>query len=213
MCELHRPDDADAERLASISTFVDELVVAITSRRVYWSDHPRVTDALATVLRLLRRHIEEAESDRLEIGYSEGYLFHDKRPLLGASLSAPRIIRPLADLKAGGLYFSRRATERDLLALVEVLGRKTMDLADHREANQVLSQNGADEVRILPKYDPGSTDEDWREAIEETLATTPVAEAEPVPTNLNLPRQMYQDVVYHLQDVMVQVCRGGTMSI
>ena len=113
MCEIHRVEDIDGIK-TEINQFIDELTVATTNSRIYSHDHPRVTRTVASLVKGLAAYLAENETDHLIVGTAEGFLFHDRRPLLGASLSASKIIDALHEIGSGGISIDA-ACHRDRL--------------------------------------------------------------------------------------------------
>ncbi|MHC5011507.1 MAG: HD-GYP domain-containing protein [Planctomycetota bacterium] len=215
MCDVHGPHDDAVERgVARMIDFVDELVVTITNIRIYHDDHPRVATALRSLMKCLADQFVGSETDAIEIAAADGYLYYRDRPLLGATLSAPRILGPLSELGSGGLRFARTAEERDFVALAHLLGQKPQKAADFREANLVLAKAGCASILLLPLRRTESGAVDGRgtgggDGTHEERGTGNLAET----LDLQTPIELYRSVVDHLQDVTVRVCSGGSLSL
>ena len=220
MCELHDPQEAEAAP-RGITTFVDELVVTLTNARIYAPGHPRVAQSLGSLSSIVIELIESDDARQIVLGSSEGYLFHEGRPLLGASLSAGRLISALAHLSAGGFRIERGVTETDLLGLVDLLHKGERGPSTHLEANQFLSQAGCEKVTVLPEYGGGGSDV---EVLAGALGhpTPPPPEADRVQaerdarellTELRLPRESYQQLVSGMQEVTIQATRGLSVNL
>ena len=90
-----QPIDHKPSHILLVTNLVDELVISVVNSRIYWHDHPRVSGSLEEVMRLLESYLELTRQDSLTLGILDDCLVLDRRPLLGATLSAPRIIEPL----------------------------------------------------------------------------------------------------------------------
>ena len=217
MCDLQDAEPTPRATAVGMTEFVDELVVAITNRRIYWYEHPRVQTSVHELLHSLRDQFRTRGIDRLELGVFENYLFHDRRPLLSASLSATRILEPLQALESGGLLFKAGVEEQDLRALIEFLGQRSFDRYDLREANAELRQNGCQHVQILPPYRGGGGRDGIVDIAADQLGGGLVKAGAGDPTkpalNLELPLNLYQGIVDLLQDTMVKITRGGHFSM
>jgi putative nucleotidyltransferase with HDIG domain len=213
MCDAHPHDDACATMpVPDVNGIVDEIVVALSNARIYRPDHPRVTTSIQALVEDLAAWLESKGRDRLEIGTADGFLFHDQRPLLGASLSAPRIVAPLKSLKSGGLAFLRGAEQADFQALVAVLAARRLEPESTDEANAALSARGARHIRFLPAYRS------------EDLAGEGRATTVPVPIDLDsqallaeslgeAPREVYQGTVDLLQEAAIGAARGDALAL
>ncbi len=212
MCDLHPRDEQSESREPGIVDFVDELVVAITNARIYWERHPRVHASIEALRAVLKRELGSDSPATLTIGASDGYLFHDGRPLIGASLTAQKILEPLATVGSGGLSFSNWASADDLFALIEVLGKQKLEAKNEREANRELEERGCTAIRFLPPYQE-SVDADADPDDEDDLPFAPAAPTKSISVNEpRIPINVYQDLVAHLQETMVQVCHGRLLN-
>ena len=119
--ELPAPPTEAQLTAMKVSEFVDDVTVAITNARIYGRGHPRFDDSIAGLVRGMKQLTTSTGGD-VEIGVYDGYLFYDRRPLIGVTLSANRIIEPLSRLSSSGIAFKGTATEQDFLTLVEFLG-------------------------------------------------------------------------------------------
>lgn len=211
MCDLHAATDTCPA--LDVSGLVDEIVVAVSNARIYRPDHPRVTSSVQALLAGLDAWMETKQRDRLEIGTADGFLFHDRRPLLGASLSAPRIVGPLRRLGSGGLSFARGVQTQDLMALVSLLSARTLAADSPEEANRALEQQGGRRVRFLPAY----RSEDLVGAARGTVVAVPaeLAAAEGLldqPLG-EAPRGLYQETVDLLQEAAIGAARGDGVAL
>jgi HD-GYP domain-containing protein (c-di-GMP phosphodiesterase class II) len=196
MCDLQdRAAAGAAEAPPTIGDFVDELLVAVMNARIYWPDHPRVVASVRSLKRILAALFGPEPRENLVLGVSEGYLFFEGRPLLGASLSALRLISALGASSAGGIALDPSVSDLDLSALIALLGERKAP-ESHTEANRYLDSRGAAWVRVLPPYQAAGGPR-----LEE-LDTAP-----------RVPLGLYQQVVDHLQDSIVRVCHGDLIRL
>lgn len=212
MCELHFHDAATADHPVGVTEFVDELVVAVTSCRVYWPDHPRVKTSILALVTGLRTILDESKAKRLEIGATDGYLFVNQEPLLGASLSALRIIQALSELDSGGLAFGAGSSETDFVPLIELLGQRKVD-RDFKEANTRLRSAGCASVELLPPYQTKASANPGAASGTAAAIMGSPSGGSTQRVSINVPVRLYQDVVDLLQDSMVKICRGECFDI
>ena len=213
MCDVQDRELPEDERPSEITDFVDQLIVAVTNSRIYWRQHPRVMAAVQALVASLQNQFSELGVETVDLGAADGFLFFQKRPLLGASLSAPRLLEPLSRVGSGGLRFHRAANDEDFLALVEFLGRKSFPHESADEANADLREQGCRNIELLPPY--------WTEKSEETamglgpeLSRTPELEEHTgTPEFMDIPRRLYQDVVDRLQALTVRASVGSQLDM
>ncbi len=192
--------------LSGVVGFVDQLVVAAVNSRIYWPGHPRVRGSIENLLALMDDYCVSRETGVLRLGVVEGYLIHDRRPLLNASLSGPRIVEPVERLRSGGIEFHLGMEEEELAAFLKALVARPGTFTDWREANRALEQESCRRIRFLPEYRTGH--EGGADSAEE-----PEGEAMESVKEIRLPVRTYQAAVTHLQDVSVRICRGDQFAL
>ena len=213
MCEREKPEDVAELPAIGLDDVVDELLVLLTNARMYASDHPRVTAAVEQLGRDLDAWCAATGRQELVLGAVDGYLIHDKRPLLGASMAARRLIEPLERMSAGGVAVARGARREDLMSLARALGRGPRGPQDAEAAAHELREAGAHAVRILPPFrlaGPGRLGEDGLSAL---LQTDHGGRSLRQLLDLDVPVKLYQRVVDHMQDVMIRACRRDRFDL
>lgn len=206
MCETKLgpiPDDAFDK--VNITDFVDELVAALVTVRVYDRSHPRVRSSLQELASLHRRLLQQLDAPSLVIAQSGGFLLHEDRPLVGASMGAKKLIDPLAARQSGGIEFDRELGERDLEALLALLAGPVED-ATHDLANKRMQFHGCKGIGLLPPYQRGQYQA--RAGAGQSLAGAGLDEQ-----GVMLPLQLRQRIVDSLQGASISVARGGTVDL
>ncbi|MEM7203190.1 MAG: HD domain-containing phosphohydrolase [Planctomycetota bacterium] len=200
MCEL----DRHGRKLDGPAGFVDDLVTAMVNRRIYSADHPRVGAAVDAIVTRL-----DDVSQQGDLGYTlsiaDGYLVHDERPLLGATLSANRLIQALEGLGAGGLQFARGAGVDDVRAVLQVLSGGDSGTPTYLEGNAHLDSLGGKGARLLPPFSIAAATDGSGDAMGITDDSGSHTLATPV--------QLYQGVVDALQGITIDVCRSDQFSL
>ncbi len=216
MCDQHLSEEERAARPKGAVRFVDELVVAMTNSRIYSGGHPRLESSLGALVESFDRLQGEHEDGGFELGCADGFLFYDRRPLLGASLSSRRLIDPLVALESGGIAFDPRTQRDHLRTLVAYLSTGCKDAETYTQANESLDRQGCPTVRFLPPY-TGLTGDGGPYEVgaqkEPSPRDVPTESIIDLDEDIDLPINLYQDVVYVLQDAMMKTCRGETIDV
>lgn len=213
MCEIEKPQNEDELPPVVLEDVVDQLLVLLTNARIYAGDHPRVEATVSQLERDLDSWCASTGRQELVLGTVEGYLIHDKRPLLGASLTARRLIEPLARMQAGGVALARGAHRNDLLALARILGRGGMGPVELEAATAELNQAGVSTVRLLPPFRLAGSGRLGAAGISALLATEHGGRSLRHLLDVDLPVKLYQRVVDHMQDVMIRACRRDRFDL
>lgn len=209
MCDLYRVEEAESGVRHGMGELLDELVVAATNLRIYWADHPRVLSSLAALERILGAIFAEHAEDELLLGMAERCLFFERLPLAGATVSAPRVVRCLERLGAGGITFGRGARAFEFAALVKALAREGAEETSFQQANRLLEHDGCVRLRFLPSYSERGALTGERG---DPLAALP-ARGERLASELVAPVQLYGNTVDLLQDAVVSACHGAALDL
>lgn len=216
MCERHLTDEERATEPTGPVAFVDEIVVALTNARIYAASHPRLASAIESLHHGLRRLAAEQGGGAVQLGVSDGFVFFQARPLLGATMSAGRLVALLEGIASGGLSFEADATPEELTAFVNLAGRGMRDIESPEVANLALDKDGCRRVRFLPPYAEAAGGRGtWADRVENEIGQD---FAQPLLLDLDkvvdtqVPARLYQNVVGALQDAMVTTCKGDTID-
>lgn len=190
------------QQLEGITGLVDDLVVATVNNRIYWSGHPRVDNAVQRIRRRLADFFADSEDLSLVLGVADGYLIFRSRPLVGATMSAPRIVRAVERIHGGGIEFDRDADTPDLIALFELLGDVKGSAADCQEANRMFERKGCHHIRILPEH-----------KYESNFRASRSATGRKGTTAFAVSMELYQSLIDSLQSMSVSICRGEAVNL
>jgi HD-GYP domain-containing protein (c-di-GMP phosphodiesterase class II) len=198
------PDGA-LERV-TITDFVDELVAALLTRRLYNRSHTRVRGRIAELKVLHRRLIEASKHPSLVLGTIEGFLLYDDRPLLGASMGAKALIDRLVARNAGGIEFARTTGEQDFELLLELLAGPVQE-STHELSTQRLRREGCLGISLLPPYRRERAASSGEIRVPAGLA------ADLDRSGLRLPMQKRQRVVHSLQEASISAASGHNIDL
>ena len=216
MCERHLSEEERGQEPTGPVAFVDELVVALTNGRIYAASHPRLASAIDHLQQGLARLLAEHPGERIQLGAADGFVFFQARPLLGATMSAGRLIELLASMESGGLSFDAATTREELASFVQLAARGMRDIDSPKVANLALDQAGCRHVRFLPPYSETAGGRgSWADKVEREIGHQMAHDVGPEVddlVDLHLPARLYQDVVGALQDAMVKSCKGDTID-
>ncbi len=185
--------DRVTEVMALVARFVDEMVTAFVNSKIYWSGHPRVQASIVKLLSHLEELARTTGEDAISIAVSKDFLVFESRPLLGASIGAPRLIKCVQDWHSGGMQFAVGASADDLSTFLEVLAIRPKSGDTHETLNGHLDNRDCPRLRLLPPYVESGDQGDPANGLDDLL----------------LPVRLYQRAFEILQDATVAVCSGG----
>jgi putative nucleotidyltransferase with HDIG domain len=207
MCEtkLGPVPDGALDRV-TITDFVDELVAALLTLRLYDRKHTRVRSRIAELKRLHRQLVQTQEPSSLLLGTTEGFLLYDNRPLLGASMGAKALVDRLVAHNSGGIEFAREPGDQDFEHLLELLAGPVQE-STHELANMRLRQSGCSGIGLLPPYQLGLS------ASRGILGTLEGPAADLSSAGLRLPMHKRQRIVHSLQEASLSAASGHSIDI
>ncbi|MCU0863337.1 MAG: HD domain-containing protein [Planctomycetes bacterium] len=193
------PFDATIEA----TLLVDRLAACLVNCRIYELSHSRVQNALQELQRRLQDFARATSAGKILIGVAERIVFCQGKPLLGASIGAPRLVELLANWKAGGIEFEPPVELAALEQLLLALNSRPDAGADAERFNTALAERKVARVRLLPPY----VDRQAAAGGAEAAAAQPELDSA-----VQIGLRFYQTVVDLLQTVTVSVCRGGRID-
>ena len=186
------PPPFDATTAATL--LVDELVAAMVNSRIYAATHPRVQNSMSAVCRTLGELARELRSPTVAIAIADGMVVFERRPLLGASIGAARLIEALTAWNAGGVEFDANLPQRELGEFLAQVAARPRPGQDSAALNADLLARDCRHVRLLPPYVQADA------AADDTVAAS---------RKVRVGVRFYQSLIDLLQTVTVSVCRGG----
>ena len=198
MTDDHDPTDLPRTPEMIVTDLVDNLVAALVNSRIYWTNHPRVVESLKAVTGYLAEACRATAGANLTVAVASDFLVFDDRPLLGATLSAPRLIGAMHNWESGGIEMSAQAGIADFQILLESIKSARGDDQTYESVNQRLAARGHPRIKLLQSY----------KELENGINATP----EELRGRCVVPLQIYQSAMDLLQGVTVSVSTGSTID-
>ncbi len=200
--------DEERKQLAQVTGFMDELAVALIANSIYWTRHPRVENACANLVWRLKEYCEDTGRGRLTLRVMDSCIVHGGKPLLGASLSSPKVVYRIDELNGGGVDFDLGCTIKDFADLLDVLRARSGKHSDYLAANTQLKRTGCVKIRLLPPWSETGAD-----ALEERARNvTPEGDRLDATAMLDVPHRVYQGLVDCLQSTMMELSCGRSIE-
>lgn len=174
---------------------IDDFAAALVNLRIYTASHRRVTELAESVATFVRELTSTDSQQALRISIANDMLVMDGRPLLGASMTASRLIAAIVERGGGGIEFDPGTTAEDIVGILSLLASRNVDGADWSTTNAHLVERRHPRVRLLPPFVVGAKAKDDLDAI---MLTAPV--------------RFYQTCIDTLQEVTVSICHGGRIE-
>jgi len=137
-----------------VGEFVERLLFSLVNAQLYGTDNARVREGAERAAACLGEHCREKGAPSVLLGAVANLVILEGRPVLGASLSARRLLVRIQERGAGGVEFLSTATAQDILALLQVLATRAPE-TDHEVANAALASLGVSNLRFVAPYAGG----------------------------------------------------------
>lgn len=193
------------DAVTEASILVDRLVGCLVGVRIYEIGHSRVQNALADLHQSLARFASDGGATNVVVGVADRVVFCQGRPLVGASIGAPRLLEILTAWAAGGIEFRSPVPREELEQLLRALTTRGETATDLIGLTGRLVAQGVTHVRVLPPYRDGAAAAVGQGG--DTAAAPP-----PIDVELRIGVRFYQTLIDLLQNVTVSVCRGGRID-
>lgn len=124
----------------------------ISTRKLYFAEHPKVKELSRDFIEKLRLFCKEAKIDKLFIGIIDNNLVFEGKNLIGPSIVGRQLVRFAEKLHCGGLSFNDSTTVDEFNALLDL----TTDLHDPtgslKLARQLLADKDIRNIEIAQHY-------------------------------------------------------------
>ena len=136
----------------SLNNLLILLCRTISTRKLYFGDHPKVEKLMKEFMQNLKLFCRENEIDKLFIGIIDNNLVFEGRNLVGPSIVGRQLINFAEKLKCGGISFSSDTAETELKAFLNL----TLDLKEPtqniKESRDLLESKDIYNIEIAHQY-------------------------------------------------------------
>lgn len=141
------------DRTPVVEDLVNLFSSALGIRQLYFRDHPKVRDAVATIVSTLRHLPAAPGQDALFVGLVDGKLVLEGRFLPGPNLLGSRLVELLAHLRCGGILLRSGLDEEEFLRFLDAAVEIKDPCADLEEARRLLASRELPDVELSPLYE------------------------------------------------------------
>ncbi|MCB2216920.1 MAG: HD domain-containing protein [Desulfobulbaceae bacterium] len=125
---------------------------AISTRRLYFSDHPKVRVLAKGFVERLREFCRETEINKLFIGIIDNNLVFEGRNLIGPSIVGRQLVQFADKLRCGGFSFTDQTSENEFSALLDLTIDLKQPVETIKQARELLVANDIYNIEIAHHY-------------------------------------------------------------
>jgi len=124
----------------------------ISTRKLYFGDHPKVELLSAEFMKELKEFCNEYEIDKLFIGIVDSNLVFEGRNLVGPSIVGRQLINFAEKLCCGGISFSGQTAEAEFKAFLNLTLDLNTPLKSIKESRELLVSKDIYNIEIAHQY-------------------------------------------------------------
>ncbi len=125
---------------------------SISSRKIYFSNHPKIIQLTKEFIRDLGDFFAESDEQTLFIGIVEGNIVYNGRNMVGPSIVGRQLIAFAEKLHCGGITFKKTVTALEIRELLNLASDLQKPLASVQEARKLLAAKAVVNVEIAHHY-------------------------------------------------------------
>ncbi|THB78562.1 MAG: HD domain-containing protein [Desulfobulbaceae bacterium] len=136
----------------NLNNLIVVLCRTISTRQLYFGEHPKVASLTAEFLSQLKLFCEEHKMEKLFIGIIEGNLVFEGRNLVGPSIVGKQFIRFADKLHCGGFSFAHQTSEEEFKALLNLTSELNKPVENLKEGRELLVSRDIFNIEIAHHY-------------------------------------------------------------
>lgn len=135
-----------------LNTLLILLCRTISTRKLYFSKHPKVKQLSIDFIEKHRDFCKEAKIDKLFIGIIDDTLVFEGKNLVGPSIVGRQLIRFAERLHCGGFSFNDKTTVDEFQALLDIASDLNESTESLKLSRQLLEQKNIHNIDIAQRY-------------------------------------------------------------
>ena len=189
----------------NLNTLLILLCRTISTRKLYFHDHPKVKILAERYMTQLHEFCEAAELETLFIGIIDGNLVFEGRNLVGPSIVGRQLVSFAEKLHCGGISFSNKTTVKEFDTLLDLTSQLNKPLGSLQEARELLVAKNIENIEIAQQYigTSGPITKDQQSAWH----------GQDSGENLQSPTLIYQALFDSVADAHGNVAQGGDIDV
>ncbi len=135
-----------------INDIIILLCKGISNRRLYFSNHPKVTSYAETFLKELVAFFEESGKEDFFLGVIDDHFVFNGKRLFGPTIVGRQLIQFMALLHCGGVSFNQGLTVTDITGFMDLVDGLKNPLNSLQEAKELFKKQSIQAITIAGHY-------------------------------------------------------------
>jgi putative nucleotidyltransferase with HDIG domain len=129
----------------------------ISTRKLYFADHPTVTQLTRKFIDELKQFCDAAGLETLFIGIVDGELVFEGKHLVGPTIIGAQFIDAATTLKSGGISFDTNTPASEFAQFLSLITELTEPPGDLNAARTLLSTHGITHIKLGQRFKESAT--------------------------------------------------------
>lgn len=136
----------------NINNIIMLLCKGMSNRKLYFSDHPRVSSYGSEIIDLTNNYFRVTGSKELFIGIVDGFFIFDGKRVFGPSVTGKQLIQFADSLFCGGFALQKGLTIGDLQKFFDITALRGMPVKTIADARLLFTNHGIRNIRIAEPF-------------------------------------------------------------
>lgn len=136
----------------SINTIIMLLCKGMSNRKLYFSDHPRVSSYGSEIIDLANDYFKTTGTEELFIGIVDGFFIHEGKRIFGPSITGKQLIQFAERFQCGGLALQKGLTISELRNYFDITALRDVDVKKIADSRDLFAKYEITHIRIAEQY-------------------------------------------------------------
>lgn len=136
----------------NINNIIMLLCKGMANRKLYFSDHPRVSSYGAEIIDLAKEYFRATGAKELFIGIVDGFFIFDGKRVFGPSVTGKQLIQFAESLHCGGFGLQRGLGIGELQKLFDITANRSISIKTIADARSLFTKNGVHNIRVAEPF-------------------------------------------------------------
>ncbi|MCP4338608.1 MAG: HD domain-containing protein [Desulfobulbaceae bacterium] len=189
----------------NINSIIMLISKAMANRKLYFSDHPRVTSYGSEVLGLTEEYFKSTGSNELFIGIVDGFFIYEGKRVFGPSITGKQLIQFAERLECGGFALQEGLSINELKRFTDITALPQIPVKNLVEARALFTDYGINNIRIAEPF----IDEDGKVKWDKAK----IWEGQAVGKGMQSPALLYQELYNVVSKTYGDAASNRTLDI
>ena len=136
----------------NINNIIMLLCKGMANRKLYFSDHPRVSSYGSEIIDLANEYFLSTGAKELFIGIVDGFFIFEGKRVFGPSVTGKQLIQFAESLYCGGFGLQRGIGIGELQKFFDITANRSMQVKTIADARSIFTNSGIKNIRVADPF-------------------------------------------------------------